>query len=158
MRLFGWFRPKLAREFDDPRRNAIVVTHHVKQQAGERYRCGDPWLIIGEVAEALRQGRVMAKVTTPLGVQRATRGAMLAWTADFKKIYVIYRRRRCWVVLTCLPTDETSAAAIAHRRAKQQRPAAVATMPRPRTSGGFHTHGEPAVGAALLAAQERAAQ
>lgn len=114
-RLRRWLRGPLSREFDDPRRNAIVVTHHAKEQAGERYRRGDPWLIIADVASALAEHRVGRRAPS-IPVQKARRSARLAWTEDCSRIYVIYQRNRAWLVLTALPTDETSSAAIAQRR------------------------------------------
>lgn len=135
-RLLRWLRgPSFSRELDDPRRNAIIVTHHVKEQAGRRYHRGDPWGIVEDVAGALRNGRV-GRSAPSIPVQKARRGARLVWTENFDRIYVIYRRNQAWVVLTALPTDETAAAA---QQSRVFRP----------------EQGLPAVAAALEAARER---
>lgn len=134
--MFGWLRrkPELPRELDGPR-NGIVVTHHAKQQAGERYRRGSAWAIIADVADALEQNRIGTR-SPSIPVQKARRGARLAWNEDCSRIYVIYQRQRTWFVLTAVPTDERAVAA---------RPAPVF---RP-------DQGSPAVAVALEEARER---
>lgn len=134
MKLFGWFRrDRLPRELDGPR-NGIVVTHHAKQQAGERYRRGSGWAIIADVADALEHNRIGTR-SPSIPVQKARRSARLAWTEDCSRVYVIYQRQRTWFVLTALPMDETASAAT--------------DPPTFRPSQGL-----PAVAAALIRANE----
>lgn len=109
-RLLRWLRgPSFSRELNDPRRSAIIVSWHAEGRAGERYRVSK-WVVIADVATAIAEKRI-ARRSPSIPVQKARRGARLAWTEDLSRIYMIYKRQASWVVITVLPTDRTAAAA-----------------------------------------------
>lgn len=139
MRLFDWLADRrLPRELDDPRRHGIVCTHHAQEQAGQRYGRGGQWAIIGDVVEALEESRI-GRRSPSIPVQKARRGARLAWAEDCSRIYVIYQRKRTWFILTAVPTDETAAAAVPAPVfwPSQGLPAVAAALERARETTDF---------------------
>lgn len=86
----------------DPRRWSVTVSAHVIQQAGERYRQGDPKFITLDVVEALCYSRTGDR--TPSNRHGAKKFCFLAWTADEHRVYVVKRQRRNILVVTALPT------------------------------------------------------
>ena len=88
----------------DPYRWTITVTRHAIEQAGERYRDGNPAVITRDVADAIAANRIARN--SPGRYYQARGRARLAWTEDGGKAYVVRRARRAWIVITALPNDE----------------------------------------------------